>query len=210
MLVTLGWLAAANAQTTIATINLRRVFDGYWKTKAASADLRGRTEDYDQDFRKLFDQYQKANEAYRQLAAKASDPATNADEKKTLENTALAKASELREMEAELNQFLRHSRTMLGDKERRMRLNILAEINSVVAAKAKAANYDMVLDTSGETANNAPTVQYTNGKYDLTEAVLEELNSRAPPEPVKPEGTAEPSNPQAQPAKEENKPALKP
>lgn len=209
VLAVLGWLAAAHAQTTIATINLRRVFDGYWKTKAASADLRGRTEEYDQDFRKLFDQYQKANEAYRQLVAKAGDSATTAEEKKKLDNTALAKAGELREMEAELNQFLRHSRSLIGDKERRLRLNILAEINAVVAVKAKAGNYDLVLDTSGDTANNVPAVQYTNGKYDLTEAVLEELNSRAPPEPARPETATEPTSPQAQPAKEEKKPALK-
>jgi Skp family chaperone for outer membrane proteins len=194
ILAMLTWLTGAvGAETKIATINLRRVFDGYWKTKAASADLRGRTEEYDQDFRKLLDQYQKANEAYRQLVTKYTDSTTTDEEKKKLENTARAKVGELREMEAELNQFLQHSRTLINEKQQRLRGSILGEINVVVTAKARSGNYDLVLDTSGETSNNIPTVAYTSGKNDLTDAVLEELNATAPAEPPK----AEPAKPDA-------------
>ena len=178
VLAGLGWTACA--QTRIATIDMRRVFDGYWKTKAASADLRGRTEEYDQDFRKLLDQYQKANESFRQMVAQYGDSGIAPEEKKKLENNAKAKAGEIKEMETELNQFLQHSRTLINEKQQRLRANILAEINVVLTAKARAGDFDLVLDTSGESGNNVPTVAYTSGKHDLTEAVLGELNANAP------------------------------
>jgi len=202
--------AALGAETRIATINLRRVFDGYWRTKAASADLRGRTEEYDQDFRKLLEQYQKANEAYRQLVMKYTDVTTPEEEKKKLEVTARAKVGELREMEAELNQFLQHSRTMIGEKQQRLRASILSEINAVVTAKARAGNYDLVFDTSGESSNNIPTVAYTSGRNDLTDVVLEELNATAPPEITKPESPPKPATPPADTQKEEKKEEPKP
>jgi outer membrane protein len=206
VLVSLACLAPdASAQVKIATVNLRRIFDGYWRTKAASADLKGRTDKYDEDFRRLIDQYQKANEAYRQLVSKFEDQSLSAEDRKKLENTGRAKVTELREMEVEINQFLQHSRTILGDKQQRLRSSILAEINNMVTVKARAGNFDLVLDVSGETSNGAPTVQYTNGKNDLTDAVLEALNTGAPAEPVKPEGTAEPA-----PTKEEKKEEKKP
>jgi Skp family chaperone for outer membrane proteins len=201
---------ALSAEARIATINLRRVFDGYWKTKVASSDLRGRTEEYDQDFRKLLEQYQKANEAYRQLVMKYTDVTTPEEEKKKLEVTARAKVGELREMEAELNQFLQHSRTMIGEKQQRLRASILNEINVVVTAKARAGNYDLVLDTSGESSNNIPTVAYTSGKNDLTDVVLEELNTTAPPEITKPESPTKPATPPADANKEEKKEEPKP
>ena len=61
-----------------------------------------------------------------------------------------------------------------------MRDNILAEIRTVVTAKAKQGSYTLVIDTAAESINKTPVVMFTNGENDLTTAILAQLNSTAP------------------------------
>ncbi|MEW6155940.1 MAG: OmpH family outer membrane protein [Verrucomicrobiota bacterium] len=169
-----------HAQTKIATINLKKAFDEYWRTKVSSAELQETTAEAEQDLRKLIERYQKANEAFRQLVEKVNDSATSNEEREKLKTKGQVQANDLKEMEREINDFLQGSRARIGNKQQRLRATLLGEINIVITTKAKAGGYDLVLDTSGETGNNTPTVQYTNGKNDLTDAVLAELNANAP------------------------------
>lgn len=168
------------ADQKIGTVNLQRVFDGYWKTKVASTDVRGRKDEYDQDLRKLVEQSQKSNESYRELDAKYNNPSLAADDKKKLENQLRARIAEIKEMETEINQFVQHSRTMLAEKEQRLRNNIVSEITSVITTKAREGGYDYVFDVSGQSNNNLPTLIYSSGRNDLTDAVLQQLNADAP------------------------------
>jgi outer membrane protein len=63
-----------------------------------------------------------------------------------------------------------------------MRDNIVREIREVIASKAKAAGYSMVLDSAGQTVNRTPVLLYTNGENDLTDEVLKVINANAPPD----------------------------
>jgi Skp family chaperone for outer membrane proteins len=69
----------------------------------------------------------------------------------------------------------------MHDKEQQRRDDIVREIRKVLDAKAKAAGYTMVLDVSGESANMVPVLLYTDGQNDMTESLIKELNSGAPP-----------------------------
>jgi Skp family chaperone for outer membrane proteins len=61
-----------------------------------------------------------------------------------------------------------------------MRDRILDEIKEVINSKAKAMNLELVVDTAAETINQTPMVLYSASPNDLTQAVLNELNSRGP------------------------------
>jgi Skp family chaperone for outer membrane proteins len=68
------------------------------------------------------------------------------------------------------------------ERRKRNTDNIVQEIRGVVSARAKAAGYSLVLDSSGESANNmALVVLYSSGLDDLTDAVIKDLNAAAPP-----------------------------
>jgi Skp family chaperone for outer membrane proteins len=51
----------------------------------------------------------------------------------------------------------------------------------VVNRLSKSGNYNFVFDVGGVTAYQTPIILYTDGQNDLTEAVIKELNSTAPP-----------------------------
>ena len=174
---------SATAQTKIGTIDLRKVFDDYYKTKAADANLKDRATDLDKERKALMDQYQKVTDDYKKALDGANDQAVSADEREKRKKTAEGKLLEIKETEQNVNQFDRQSRTTLEEQQRRMRDNILGEIRTVINAKAKAGGYTMVIDSAAESINKTPILLYTNGENDITGVVLAQLNANAPAVP---------------------------
>ena len=71
-----------------------------------------------------------------------------------------AKLLEIKEAEQTIDSFRRQADATLDEQKRRMRDKILDEIKSVVNAKAKAANYTMVVDSAAESVNGTPVFIY--------------------------------------------------
>ena len=61
-----------------------------------------------------------------------------------------------------------------------MRDGIVKEITDVVMTKVKAANFDLVFDTSGVSLNGVPIVMFARPDMDFTTDVLTQLNKAAP------------------------------
>ena len=158
---------SASAQSRIGTIDLRKVFDDYYKTKAADANLKEKAGELDKERKNLMDQYSKLRDDYKKSLDGANDQAVSADEREKRKKGAESKILEIKELEQTIDQFDRQSRTTLEEQQRRMRDNILKEIQSVITTKAKAANYSMVLDTASESFNKTPILLYTNGENDF-------------------------------------------
>src|SRR5947208_9276805 len=169
------------AQSKIAIVDLRKVFDDYYKTQAADATLKDRAGDLEKERKALTDQYQKLTEDYKKALDGANDQAVSADEREKRKKSAESRLIEIKELEQNLTQFDRQSRTTLEEQQRRMRENILGEIKNVINLKAKTGNFSLVIDTAAETINKTPVVMFTNGENDITSMVLAELNRGAPP-----------------------------
>ncbi len=171
---------SAFAQGKIGTIDLRKVFDDYHKTKTADAALKERAADLDKERKAMVDAYQKAKEDYEKALNSTSDQAVSADERDKRKKAAEAKLLDLRAKEQEITQFDREARTNLEEQQRRMRDKILEEIRAVINVKAKAAGYVLIFDSASESANRTPVVLYSSGENDLTTGVLDQLNANAP------------------------------
>lgn len=174
------------AQTRIATVDLRKLFDGYWKTKQADAALKDRASDLDKEYKGLRDDYQKLKEEYQKLLADANNQAISVEERDKRKQAAEAKLKSIKETEETVVQFERTARETLNQQRLRMRDNILTEIRAVVNTKAKSAGFTLVVDTAAESGNGTPVVVFTSGENDLTDGVLTQLNAGAPVELPKP------------------------
>jgi outer membrane protein len=172
--------AAAAEGQKIATIDLRKVFDNYWRTKQADASLKEQAADLEKESRTMVDQFRKGEEKYKKLLDSANDQALSAAEREKRKKEAENELLGLRDMETRIKQFDNTSRTTLGEKQRRMRDNILQEIRDTIKARVKNGGYTMVFDTAAETPNGTPIVLYTAGNDDLTDSVLAQLNVNAP------------------------------
>lgn len=182
----LALVFSASAQTKIVTIDLRKVFDDYYKTKAADANLKDRAGDLDKERKGMVEQYQKATEDYKKSLDDANNQAVSADEREKRKKTAEGKLLEIKELEQNIKTFDSQARSNLEEQQRRMRDKILGEIRMSIDAIAKTRACNLVVDTAAESFNKTPVVLYNTGENDITDAVLSQLNSTAPPGTLKP------------------------
>jgi outer membrane protein len=173
-------VASASAQGKIAIVDLRKLFDDYYKTKAADSQLKDQAADLAKESKAYMEQYQKASDDYKKLLDEANNQAVSSDEREKRKKAAEGKLVEIKELETTIRQFENTARTTLEEKKRQMREKILTAIRDIINVKAKAAGYSMVIDTAAESVNQTPVVIYNNGDNDITGAVLQELNAAAP------------------------------
>jgi outer membrane protein len=171
---------AVHAQGKVATIDLRKVFDNYWKTKQADAALKDRAADMEKEHKNMLDDWKKAKDDYQTILADANNQALSADERDRRKKSAEDKLKFIKDTEDSISQYERQARSTLDEQKRRMRDNILGEIRNVLNALAKSNSYAMVVDTAAESANNTPILLYTDNSNDLTDKVLSQLNAGAP------------------------------
>jgi outer membrane protein len=184
---------SALAQTKIATVDLRKLFDNYYKTKLAQAAIQEHAAQLDKDDKSMKDDLKKGSDDYQALQQQANDQALSADERDHRKQAANDKLKELQASKAAIDQYERQAQTTLGEQRQRMREKILTEIKAAVNTKAKAGGYALVFDSAAETVNGTMAVVYTNGDNDLTEAILAQINAGAPIDTTKSLSTAPPS-----------------
>ncbi len=179
---------AAQAQNKTAVVDLKKVFDGYWRTKQADTQLKERASDLEKARGGMVEDYKKANEDFKKILDGLNDPAASADEKEKRKKDAEKKQGEVRELETSIRTFDENSRKTILEMQKRMRDSVLRDIRGVVEEKAKAGGYQAVLDTAAESINQTPVVVYTSllgGADDLSEGVLKSLNANAPADALK-------------------------
>ncbi|HEY1719464.1 MAG TPA: OmpH family outer membrane protein [Verrucomicrobiae bacterium] len=189
----------ALAQGKIGTVDLRKLFDGYYKTKLAQANIQEKAAQLDKDDKGMRDEQQKASKEYQDLLAQANDQAISADERDKRKQAAADKLKQMQDGQATIDQYERQAQATLSDQRQRMRTDILKEIDAVITAKAKASGCTLVIDTAAETINQTPTVIYSSGENDLTADVLAQLNAGAPIDLTKPAASATEPPPLANP-----------
>ena len=178
----------AQAQSKMAVVDLKKVFDNYWRTKVADTQLKESAGDLDKLRKGMIDDYTKANDEFKKMIEGVNDPAISADEKEKRRKEAEKKQTDIREQENSIRTFDNNSRQGILEKQKRMRDSVLRDIRGVVEEKSKAAGYTLVFDTAAESVNQTPVVIYTSmtgGPDDLTDGVLKQLNQNAPPEGAK-------------------------
>lgn len=187
--------SSAHAEVKVAVIDLKKVFDGYWRTKQADTQLKERAADFDKARSGLIEDYKKANEEFKKLIESANDQAVSADERDKRKKEVEKKQNELREQENSIRTFDTNSRQSLGEQQLRMRDSVLKDIRGAIEEKSKASGFQLVIDTAATSVNQTPVVIYTTllgTENDLSDAVLKTLNANAPPEGAKSEEKKEP------------------
>ncbi len=172
----------AFGQNKVATVDLKKLFDSYYKTKLATQAIQQRANDMDKDYTTMAKDLKAKSDDYEKLLESASDPAVSDQERQRRKDSAGDLLKQLQDNKAAIDQYERQAQMTLTDQKQRMRDNILDEIKKVVAAQAKSGGYTLVLDSAAQTVNGTPSIVFTTGEGDLTTDVLKQLNAAAPPD----------------------------
>ncbi len=174
---------SSSAQTKIATVDMKKIFTGYWKKKTAEAALDTRKAELRRDIKDMADGLEKDQADYKKLLEQASDPAISADERDKRKQAAASKAKDINSRKVALEQYQRQAETQLADQSQRMSANIVAEIQKAVADKAKAGGYTLVFNSG-----TVEVVVFADASTDISDSVLAQLNAGAPIDVSKPAG----------------------
>lgn len=180
----------ALGQSKIATVDLAKIFTNYYKTKLATAAVEQHLDELDKDYSNMAARLKEQTSDYETMRDAAEDQAVSQDERDKRTQAADDALKQLEDSRANMAQFERQAQMTINDQKQRMQANIMGEIKKAVADKAKAAGDTLVLDTAAESAGGTPMIVFSTGDNDLTDDVLKELNSTAPPD--LPEPTAPP------------------
>jgi len=172
--------ASLQAQTRIATINLKKVFDGYWKRIQADKTLKERAKAFDDELSKMREEFKAETQDLPALEKAIKDTLISETEKAKRQKAFETKVIKAKELEQSMIQFNNTARATLDELQRQTRNDLLAEIQDHIRKKAKSEGVNMVIDTASETINQTPVLVFSDGSNDWTDQVLGTLNIGAP------------------------------
>ena len=182
----MAFALSASAQQKIATVDMKKLFNGYYKTKMAQVAIDKDKAEASKDLRDMSEALDKAKDDYKQMLDQANDSAISADEREKRKAAAADAARDLNSRQVNFESYQRTAQSQLADKSQRMIGNLVTEIQKYVSDTAKAGGYGIVLDSSAASANLTPNVLYADPSVDITADVLARENSGAPVDFSKP------------------------
>lgn len=163
----------------IATVDMSKTFDSYWKTTLSNNQIKEREADFNKIEQGMVDDIKLIQEEYSRLVQSAQDPANSAAKREEDTKKARLKAAENDRSLRSLSEYRQNKQRTMGEMRARLSKARVDEIKEVISAKAKQGGYDLIVNSA---QNDTGLVLYTVGKNDLTKEVIEELNKEAPEE----------------------------
>ena len=189
----------AQAEGKTATVNVGRLVDNYWKTKQAKAALDSRKADLEKEGKAMIATFRKDEEAYKSLLTASMDQAVSETEREKKKKESDDKLKSLREQQDTVLKFQKTANESLDDQAKRILINVFGDVRKQVESYAKQAGYALVLDSAAESSVGTPVIMFSSGENDITEAILTQLNSTAPPEAAPPTEKKSEAKPEAKP-----------
>ena len=184
-----------NAQSKVATIDLQKVIQAFYKTKDADAKLAEAQKSYQDELNARMESYRKAVDAVNQ-ANQDLNNANHPNERTRLTQSRDAQLNSARTLEQEITDFRGAREKELQNERTIMRSNLVDEIRAIVNDQIRSEGYQLVLDSSGQGGNTgSPVVFFAQGGMDISDLVIEKLNanqngiSKAGPSPTVAEAT---------------------
>jgi Skp family chaperone for outer membrane proteins len=173
-------MAAEQKEQKMAFISMERVFDEYYKTKAANVQFKARGEEIDAKCKDFLAKVKSLKAEFDKLNSEYRDKTLNEKARNKKKEDAEAKLYELKDAEEKLVEFDKTYKKEIADQMRQMQLEIVTEIRAVVQSYTSEHNINIVFDSSGKTLNNVESVIYFDKRMDITEPILAIMNKNAP------------------------------
>jgi outer membrane protein len=180
LILSLAFAGTASAELKIGTVDMKKIFESYWRTKEAEtkmsetrAMLKRELDERNERRKELQDSIEKLNDEIKKPELSKERAIAKTKERDD-------KIGEWQSMMRELQAYQQEKEKQLADQTLRIRNGIVDEIRKVVDDKVKSAGYDLVFDTSGNSINNVPVVLYAKEAWDFTKDIIDKLNSERP------------------------------
>jgi len=187
-----GTALAQPATVKIGTVDMQKVFDKYYKWQQDKQALAKEKANLEKDLDDFAKSITKEQDDYKKLRQQADDPMITDEAKKLRQKAVDDKASAIQTDEQSYRDLANQGQQKLERYVQTFTDAILQDIQAAVKAKAKAAGFTLVLNTTSDALQSNSPVVYSNGDNDITDEIIKQLNAGAPdtmPTPDSAKGT---------------------
>ena len=193
---------AANAQVKVGVVDMNKVFSGYYKTKDAENKINDAREGAKKELDERMESHKQLLDEINGLNKDIDNAALSATAKADRNKKRDDKIAQVRSLEQEIQEFKTSRERGLQEQAVRMRNQIVEEIMTIINARVKSDNFDLVLDKSGQSLNGVNIVLHSNDKMEFSDDVIAALNKNRPaPDAAAPKPAATLAAPVATPKK---------
>ena len=169
-------ILTAGAADRIATVDMEKVFREYYKSKIAEEAIKQQAENYRKYLKKLNDELAALRQKALDAQADAQNYALSEDEKVKMTEVAAKAKTAFDEKKAEIEIYVQGRTADMRNLEAKKRGEIVEDIKAEIKRRANAEGYTVVLDISGKTTNDLPSVLFSHPERDISDVVIRELN----------------------------------
>ncbi len=174
---------AAHAQK-IATVDMNKIFQGYYKTKDAENKINDARESAKKDLDERMESHKGMLDEINQLNKDIDNPALSQQAKSDRQKKREDKINQVRQLEQEIQEFKNSRERQLQEQAVRMRNQIVEEIMKVITDRVKEDKYDLVFDKSGQSTSGVQVLLYSQDGMDFSDKVITALNKTRPAAPT--------------------------
>ncbi|MCF7792173.1 MAG: OmpH family outer membrane protein [Victivallales bacterium] len=164
------------AAQKIAVINMDKVFNSYYKTKIENTRIQKQSQVYKDYLIKLNKAREKLYQEFMRLRDASQNIAYSDGEREKNRIAAQNKYRQLQAKDVEIKQYNEEKREKLMAEFKKVKTEILNEIDKVIKSIGIREKYTLILDSSGNSLNSIPSVVYFNKYIDITPEVIKRLN----------------------------------
>lgn len=185
-LITLAALGAgstallAQPAVKLVTVDMAKVYDNHYKTEEANAKFRDAEQKAQEQVEELNKQGQSLVDEYKELIEQSKSTMLTPEARSKAEADAQKKLEDIQRKQGEVQNFRTNTQRSLQQRIKTHRDLLLEEITKVVNDMAKAQGATLVVDKSGPTLFGIPSVLYSDPAFDITDAVIKEVNKDRP------------------------------
>lgn len=176
------WAVPARAQeprSKVITVNMDQVFNEYYKTKQADAQLKSQAKEFEDERQKLLGEMEQIDREFNTLREDSQNTALSEEVRAAKRTLAEEKLMAKREQESKIRRFMELRQKQLDDQGRRMRRSIVDELRGFVKEYARERGIEVVLDSSGNSLNGVEIVLFADSRVDATADIIQAANRTA-------------------------------
>ncbi len=188
-----GIINSAFAEIEIITVDIVKLYEGYYKTVEANTKLQNRFAEAKTQMDTLVVAGEAEVETYKTMFEQAQNPALSDAAREEAEKDADNQMQKIQQIQQEIQYFRQNTQNQLATSQNSNRQFMLEEIKTIVHDVAISKGADLAFDTSSGMSVGLPSVLFANSSYDVTDEVMVILNADAPPPVEETEASVEDS-----------------
>ena len=166
----------ASAEIKIGTVDMKKVFESYKKTKDAEQRISEMRNKYKKELDERMEKLKGMKDEIDKLTEDTKKAELSAEKRQERAKKRDEVAGEANNLWRDVQQSQQEKEKQLADHSVRMRNGIVEEIKKIIDKSVIANSFDLVFDKSGPSLNGVNIVLHSRDAWDFTKEVVDELN----------------------------------